>query len=154
MDANQGYSLAGIGQLTMENRDVNILAARAFERAYNHGRTSRIINRLIKRSNELSMLDGQPITDQRSTSRIVSISIRQIKGTLGRSSDFDRSFNPLNEESRTRWVSIMAATLKGSTMPPVELVKVDNSYYVRDGHHRISVAKYLGQVAIDAKIMN
>jgi hypothetical protein len=154
MEANLGYSLAGVKQLDSENTDVRILAAKAFERAYNHGRISQLISRLFKRSNALSLLGSQPVTTQHSTSRIVSIPIRQIKGTLGRSTDFDLGFNPLNETSRTRWVSIMAATLRGTSLPPVELVKVGSSYYVRDGHHRISVAKYLGQDAIDARIVN
>lgn len=154
MDANLGYSLAGIKQLNLENSDVRVLAARSFERAYSHGRMIQMISRLFRRNNALSLLDSQPLSSQGSTSRIVSIPIHQIKGTLGRSTDFDLGFNPLNETSRTRWISIMAAILRGISMPPVELVKASNSYYVRDGHHRISVAKALGQDAIDARIVN
>ncbi len=154
MDANMGYSLAGIEQLKMSNTDVSIQAARAFERAYSHGRRMELVSKLLKRTNQLRQLESQPVASQHSTTHIVSIPIRQIKGTLGRSTDFDLRFNPLNETSRSRWVSILTAILRGSTLPPVELVQVGTSYYVRDGHHRISVAKYLGQEAIDARLMN
>jgi hypothetical protein len=154
MYTDLGYSLSGIEQLKMENIDINILAARAFESAYSRGRRGQLFARIFRRSNCLQDLASQPISSERSTSRIVSIPIRSIKGSLGRTTDFDRNFNPLQENSRTRWISILTAMLRNISLPPVELVKVGNAYYVRDGHHRISVALALGQMAIDARIVN
>jgi hypothetical protein len=83
-----------------------------------------------------------------------TIDIRQIVGSENRSSDFDREFTPLKAESRDRWISIARAFLQGQALPPVEVIQFDNEYYVRDGHHRISVAKTLGQQFIDAEIIS
>jgi hypothetical protein len=81
-----------------------------------------------------------------------SVSIDQIQGSLGRSADFDAHFYPLQERTRDRWMSILAAMQNGVTLPPVELVQVGERYFVRDGHHRISVARALGQVDVDAEV--
>jgi hypothetical protein len=83
-----------------------------------------------------------------------TIDIRQIVGSENRSEDFDDGFTPLKRESRDRWVSIARAFLQGYSLPPVEVIQIDDEYYVRDGHHRISVAKTLDQRFIDAEIIN
>jgi hypothetical protein len=154
MIANLGQSLNGMESLALPQIDPTILAAKAFEQAFNRGRRSQLWARVMGRNNHLVMLASQPVDDHRSTSRIVSIPIRQIKGTLGRSDDFDLDFNPLKEHCRSRWISILSALLRGVSMPPVELVQVGESFFVQDGHHRISVAKAIGQEAVDAHIVN
>lgn len=78
------------------------------------------------------------------------VRLADIKGTEGRKNDFDADFAPLTERVENRWVSVAMAVLSGKSLPPVELVKVGDEYYVRDGHHRISVAKALKQDAIEA----
>jgi hypothetical protein len=133
---------------------LRLQAARSFNLAYNRGRLAHFLAKILGRDNHLQTLTSQPISSPRSTSRIISVPIRQIKGTLGRSDDFDTSFNPLHERSRSRWVSILTAIMVGHSMPAVELVKVGSDYYVQDGHHRISVARSLGQEAIEAHIVN
>ncbi|NJD58537.1 MAG: hypothetical protein C3F13_18440 [Anaerolineales bacterium] len=154
MIANLGTTLNGIENLAFGAIDPSILAGKAFEQAYNRGRRDQLWARLIGRTRQLELLASQPVESHRSASRIVSVPIRQIKGTLGRSTDFDLDFNPLKQYCRTRWISILTAILRGSSMPPVELLQVGASYYVRDGHHRISVAKAIGQQAIDACLVN
>ncbi len=79
-----------------------------------------------------------------------TVALRQVQGTEGRSHDFDRDFNPRDDDSRDRWLSVYNARLCGRDLPPVELTEVDGLYYVRDGHHRISVARALGQEYIEA----
>lgn len=64
--------------------------------------------------------------------------------------DFDFAFNPLNDQNRTRWINIAALYFLGVELPPVDLLQVDNTYIVRDGHYRISAARALGQDNIDA----
>jgi hypothetical protein len=80
--------------------------------------------------------------------------IAQIQGsaTKGRSQDFDRSFRPLKFHNEKRWLSLATAQLKGIALPPISLVKVGDIYYVRDGHHRVSVARALGQQEIEAEV--
>ena len=80
------------------------------------------------------------------------VPIREIRGSEGRSEDFDADFRPLRPHSRDRWMGIAVAQQLGKTMPPVDLVRIGDAYFVRDGHHRISVARALGQKEIDARI--
>ena len=78
--------------------------------------------------------------------------IRQIRGTEGQRDAFDDAFHPLTSHTRGRWVSIASAWLQGTSLPPVDLIRVGEVYFVRDGHHRISVARALGQQEIDAVV--
>ena len=71
----------------------------------------------------------------------------------GRSDDFDRDFNPLQDHNKERWLNIAAARRRGKALPPVELVQVEDIYFVLDGHHRISVAQAMGQQDIEAMVM-
>ena len=82
-----------------------------------------------------------------------TVKIDRIRGSEGRSHDFDSDFRPLRETTRSRWMHIAIARLTGETLPPVELVKVGDFYFVRDGHHRISVARALGQQFVDAIVV-
>jgi hypothetical protein len=84
---------------------------------------------------------------------ICAVPIRQIRGSESRSDDFDADFLPRQTRTRGRWLSIATACLMGVTMPPVELLQVRDVYYVRDGHHRISVARAMGQEYIEAEVM-
>ncbi len=83
---------------------------------------------------------------------IKTVPIKQIRGSEGRSDDFDGQFNPTHERTAKRWISVYTAWLEGIALPAVELVQVGDSYYVRDGHHRISVARALGLRYIDAQV--
>lgn len=83
---------------------------------------------------------------------IKSVSVDQIRGSEGRSGDFDRAFNARHDRTRTRWMNIAKARLAGRELPPAELIQIEKSYFVRDGHHRISVAKALGEKYIDAEV--
>src|SRR3954468_6244279 len=75
-----------------------------------------------------------------------------IVGTVDRTADFDRGFRPTSPRLRSRWERIAAAQRRGETMPPVSLYKVGDLYFVRDGHHRVSVAKAFGREDIDAYV--
>jgi hypothetical protein len=75
-----------------------------------------------------------------------------IVGTVDRGRDFDRSFRPTTGRMRSRWEHIATAMRRGEAMPPVDLVRVGPIYFVRDGHHRVSVARALGRTDIDANI--
>jgi hypothetical protein len=75
-----------------------------------------------------------------------------IVGSVDRTVDFDRGFRPTSPRLRSRWERIAAAQRRGETMPPVSLFKIGDLYFVRDGHHRVSVAKSLGRPDIDAYV--
>jgi hypothetical protein len=80
------------------------------------------------------------------------VPIAKIVGSEGRCGDFDRGFNPLHDHNRGRWLRIAAARRRGTSLPPVDLVRVGDLYFVQDGHHRISVARALGQPDIEARV--
>jgi hypothetical protein len=75
-----------------------------------------------------------------------------IVGSVDRSRDFDRRFRPTSGRSRSRWEQIAAAARRGESLPPVDLLRVGELYFVRDGHHRVSVARALGHSDIDAYV--
>jgi hypothetical protein len=80
------------------------------------------------------------------------VPIRQIQGSQGRCHDFDRNFYPLEEHLKSRWLRVAMAWQLGIALPPVELIQLGEIYFVRDGHHRISVARALGQTEIEAEV--
>ncbi|MGD8751182.1 MAG: hypothetical protein PVG14_07155 [Anaerolineales bacterium] len=81
-----------------------------------------------------------------------TVSIDRIKGSEGRNGDFDSAFYPLKTHNKDRWVRVAAARLRGVVLPPVDLIRVGDIYFVRDGHHRISVARAFGEEFIDAVV--
>jgi hypothetical protein len=82
-----------------------------------------------------------------------TVPIKRIKGSEGRSGDFDCDFNPMQTRTFTRWVSVAVARSSRETLPLVELIQIGDDYFVRDGHHRILVARALGEEYVDAKII-
>src|SRR5215212_9248569 len=74
-----------------------------------------------------------------------------IVGSVGRCSEFDGAFLPGGEGMRTRWERIDRAFRRGEELPPVSLYKIGDSYFVDDGNHRVSVARYHGVEWIDAE---
>jgi hypothetical protein len=75
-----------------------------------------------------------------------------IVGTIDRERDFDRHFRPTSRRVRSRWEQIAAAMRRGDELPPVDLLKVGEIYFVRDGHHRVSVASAQGLSDINAYV--
>ncbi len=78
--------------------------------------------------------------------------VDHIIGSEGRQLDFDRRFLPRSGKLRQRWAKIHALARQMSHLPPVELYKIGDVYFVRDGNHRISVARQMGQKEIDAYV--
>jgi hypothetical protein len=80
-----------------------------------------------------------------------AVPVDQIIGSVNRSSDFDRHFRPLKAELCDRWIEIYQRANNGS-WPPITVYKVGETYYVEDGHHRVSVANFLGMDGIQAEV--
>ena len=81
------------------------------------------------------------------------IALTSIVGTVDRrSDDFDRLFRPRTDRLRSRWQRIAAARRRGETMPPIDVYRVGDVYFVIDGHHRVSVARAQGDATIDAHV--
>jgi hypothetical protein len=84
---------------------------------------------------------------------IREIPLDAIRGTLepSRATLFDRSFRPA-AIARRRWERLWVAEQRGEVLPPISVVPVGEMYAIRDGHHRVSVARARGAVTIDASV--
>lgn len=82
-----------------------------------------------------------------------SIPVSKIVGSVGRYGDFDRAFLPTKGHLRERWQRIDRMLHQSGTLPPVSLYKIEDSYFVLDGNHRVSVARYHGIERIDAQVI-
>ncbi len=78
------------------------------------------------------------------------VALDAIVGSVDRLREFDRRFRPTSARTRGRWERIAAARRRGESLPPISLYRIGNLYFVRDGHHRVSVAKAMGDTVIDA----
>lgn len=81
-----------------------------------------------------------------------TIPLDHIVGSEGRYSDFDRRFLPRNDALRGRWSSVDAAVIQSIELPPIDVYKIGDIYFVRDGNHRVSVARQQGAAFIDAYV--
>ncbi len=81
-----------------------------------------------------------------------SIPLESIVGTVDRSKEFDRAFRPTSGRVRGRWQRIAEAQRRGRDMPPISVYQVGDLHFVRDGHHRVSVARAQGRTHIDAYV--
>jgi hypothetical protein len=81
-----------------------------------------------------------------------TVPVERIAGSVGRCSEFDRDFMPARASSKERWKRMDRAFYRGEGLPPVNLYKVGDFYFVLDGHHRVSVAHYHGVEWIDAEV--
>ena len=97
------------------------------------------------------VVEALGFVSEKSAGRAV-VSLDEIVGTVDRTGEFDRGFRPTSGRVRSRWEHIAAAMRRGESMPPVDLLRIGTIYFVRDGHHRISVARALGRKDIDALV--
>ena len=81
-----------------------------------------------------------------------TIAVDSIVGTVDRTRDFDRDFRPTSPRLRERWERIAAAQRRGEAMPPIDVYRVGNLHFVRDGHHRVSVARARRLPTIEAHV--
>ncbi len=82
-----------------------------------------------------------------------TVEIEKIRGSVGRCRDFDETFLPLRASLAHRWGRVDRAYHRGVELPAVSLYKFGEVYFVRDGNHRVSVAKYHKAAAIDAEVV-
>ena len=80
------------------------------------------------------------------------VPIKKIVGSEGRYNDFDNHFLPRSNELKQRWMNVDEAHLSNVVLPPIQLYELGGLYFVRDGNHRVSVAKAQGVEFIDAEV--
>jgi hypothetical protein len=92
-------------------------------------------------------LEGQSYTG------LKDVPIADIRGSVGRPNDFDASFLPVKPQMRKRWAQLDEAMRRGEAVPPIEVYHLGDVYFVKDGHHRVSVARHLGWKTIPARVI-
>jgi hypothetical protein len=131
------------------------MANQDFNRALNRASWKKILSWLTGSDNKLLPYDEVrarlPIRGQHYIG-LHQVPIDKIVGSMGRYNDFDRAFLPLQNRTKDRWISIDKAHYSDVPLPPVELIKIGDIYFVKDGNHRISVARERGQIDIDAYV--
>ncbi len=84
--------------------------------------------------------------------RLEDIPLAHVVGSLGRCQDFSHDFLPRHEGLEQRWTHIWQLMQSSKSLPPIEVYKLNETYFVVDGHHRVSVAKQLGLTHIEALV--
>jgi hypothetical protein len=127
-----------------------------FDRAYWKAFWRSIQTWLTGQSNDLLPFDQiQALipTGSQNYGGLRQVPLEQIAGSVGRYRDFDRAFLPRQRTTRHRWMNINRAHYEDISLPAIELYKLGEVYFVKDGNHRVSVARQRGQQWIDAVII-
>jgi hypothetical protein len=128
-----------------------------FSRARGKAMLSQIQNFLnTDRDKLLSFNDVKGILKPKNEVYIGSqtVPIKLIAGSEGRYHDFNKYFLPRKEHLRHRWQRVDEAHIKDVILPPILLYEIGGVYFVRDGNHRVSVAKMQGVEFIDAEVIS
>jgi hypothetical protein len=81
------------------------------------------------------------------------VDVSRIVGSVGRYRQFDHNFMPKKASLQDKWKRVDRAFVRGEELPPVRLYKIGDAYFVEDGNHRVSVARYQGVEMIDAEVI-
>jgi hypothetical protein len=81
-----------------------------------------------------------------------TIPLDSIVGSVDRTRDFDRRFRPTSRRTRKRWERMATATRRGEAFPPIDVYRIGEVHFVKDGHHRVSIARAQGLPDIDAYV--
>ena len=134
------------------------LTARDFERAHNRAFFRKVLALLSRRTGETKLLSFDDVRQKISLTEESYIGLRTVPidaivGSVGRYKDFDREFLPIQRATRQRWRRVDKAHYQEIDLPPVQLYKVGDVYFVKDGNHRVSVAREQGVEFIDAEVI-
>jgi len=132
--------------------DFDAARFRAFRRAVRNTLTGRA-RRLVDLDHVLEAAGAEG----RSFGGVHEIPVDQIVGSAAspaKAGDFDPAFLPVNRRLRDRWTRVYTAMVEGGELPPIDVYKVGDGYYVIDGHHRVSVARSLGRDLINARVID
>lgn len=142
--------------MSNDNYIVFRAAREDFEQAYRRGFWRAVSAWFSKRDNELLPYDEVRKHLAHHSEHYIGmhqIPVDRIVGSVSRYNDFDRAFLPRRTHTRGRWESIDRAHLTDIILPPIQVYKIGDVYFVRDGNHRVSVARERGQAFIDAEII-
>jgi hypothetical protein len=129
--------------------------AHSFQQARGQAKREQLWSRLRRQSPELLCFPEvrhqlkAKLDDQVHHSEIP---LQAIVGSVERCSDYTRSFLPLKDSDQQRWTRVKQAFAQSKPLPPIQVVQVGQAYFVIDGHHRVSVARHLGLLHLEAQV--
>lgn len=137
------------------NGDGFRLALEDFRRARRRASLQHVMAKLTGKSDRLLSYEEareklRGLESARQT--LSSVPVDAIVGTVGRYSDFTRQFLPRQDSDAVRWARVKLMMTEQAGLPPVELYRIGDTYFVKDGHHRVSVARELGATHIEAYV--
>ncbi len=141
----------------MSDLEFRRMADYDFQKARSRQLFSRLISILQgQRDDMLSFHDVRTILKPRSESYLGmrTVPVARIVGSEGRYRDFNRSFLPRRQHLKPRWTNVDLAHYRQVNLPPIKLYEIGGIYFVRDGNHRVSVARSRGVEFIDAEVVS
>lgn len=139
-----------------ESKEVRIQAREEFNDAYQKGFWRSVLGWITRNKSELLPYDevrkALPIKGQHYIG-VKEVPLDRIVGSVNRYHDFDRAFLPRQTHTRERWENVDIAHLQDIILPPIEVFKIGDIYFVKDGNHRVSVARQKGAAYIDALVI-
>jgi nucleotide-binding universal stress UspA family protein len=137
--------------------DINVHhAIQDFQEARQRAAIQEILARITGKSNRLLSYDdvAEKLKLRARTERGVRIiPLDAIVGSVGRYTEFTRTFLPRSDANRQRWAGVKTAMQSGAGLPPIEVYKVGEAYFVVDGNHRVSIARQEGFESIEARVI-
>jgi hypothetical protein len=138
-------------------KSVYIQAIEDYKKARRRAEFQELLARLTGQSDDLALLSYDEVRQklkaiEKGTEYLTEIPVEEIVGSVGRYHDFRREFLPKASINQSRWVKIMAETRGLSGLPPIEVYKIGDVYFVKDGNHRVSVARQMGNSSIQAYV--
>lgn len=132
-------------------------AVQDFQAARQRAALDEFLARMTGKSNELLSYEevAQKLKLQARAERgVQNIPLRAIVGSVGRYTDFTRTFLPRNPSDEERWARVKASLSDSQTgWPPIEVYQVGEVYFVLDGNHRVSIARQEGWEMIEARVI-
>jgi nucleotide-binding universal stress UspA family protein len=126
-----------------------------FRRARLKASLQDVVSRLTGSSKELFSYDEvrrQLKAVESPVKQLKEISLDAIIGSVGRYHDFTRDFLPRSDSDKQRWTAVKTAMLSPQGVPPIEVYQIGDAYFVKDGNHRVSVAKDMNFKTLEAYV--
>jgi hypothetical protein len=143
------------GRAVIGFASVEVQAEADFDRARRRAFLGHVAARLRRECSRLLAFDeireGHLAYNRRGLG-LRDVEVSKVVGSMGRHEDFDRTFMPTKASLAERWKRVDRAFHRGLDLPPVRLYKIGDSYFVEDGNHRVSVARYQGIETIEADV--
>lgn len=130
-------------------------AANDFKKARGRASLEKLMSRITGRSTELLSYEDVRQAARASgvlSQTLVDVPLDSIVGSVNRYKDFTRTFLPRQDNVEERWISIYKASSDVKGLPPIDLYRIGDVYFVQDGHHRVSVARQMGFESIQAYV--